>query len=117
MVYTVTHLTIYKYSDAITDSTMELRMQPRSDGNQRCRRFTLDISPEIKTAFYRDYLGNVIHNFNIHAPHRQLAIKAEALVDVKPLSSLPDSLPLSAWDVIDMESQERDNFDFLLDGK
>jgi transglutaminase-like putative cysteine protease len=117
MVYAVTHLTIYKYSDAISDSTMELRMQPRSDTNQRCRRFTLDISPEVKAASYKDYLGNMIHNFNIHAPHRQLAIKAEALVDVKPLPNLPDSLPLSAWDALDAESHERDYYDFLLDGR
>jgi transglutaminase-like putative cysteine protease len=116
MVYAVTHLTVYKYSEAITDSIMELRMQPRSDGNQRCSRFTLELSPQAKAAWYRDYLGNLIHSFDIHAPHRRLAIKSEALVEVKPVPSLPDSLPFNSWDAIDAESHERDYLDFLMEG-
>ena len=43
--YAITHLTLYEYSEPISDNVMELRMQPRSDGWQRCTRFSLDISP------------------------------------------------------------------------
>lgn len=117
MIYAVSHLTIYKYSEAISDSVMELRMQPRSEANQRCRRFSLDISPDARYDSFRDYLGNVIHNFDIPAYHRSLAIKSEAVVEVNPVRSLPDSLPMTAWDSIDSMSQEREYFDFLLAGK
>ena len=117
MIYTVTHLTVYKYSEAISDSVMELRMQPRSDGNQRCSRFTLEISPAVKTSSYRDYLGNSIHHFEIASMHKRLAIKSEALVEVKPNAFLPDALPLNAWDVIDSVKDDREYFDFLLEGK
>lgn len=117
MFYAVTHLTIYKYSEAISDSIMELRMQPRSEGNQRCSRFTLEVSPNVKHFAYRDYLSNTIHNFDIHAPHRRLAIKSEAAVEVKPIGQIPENLSMSAWETIDRQSQDRDYYDFLMDGE
>lgn len=116
MIYAVTHLTVYKYSEAITDSVMELRMQPRSESNQRCSRFNLVVSPEVRCGSYKDYLGNVIHNFDIHAPHRRLAIKSEAVVEVRPNPVLPDALDMTAWNTLDTASNERDYFDFLMDG-
>jgi transglutaminase-like putative cysteine protease len=115
--YSVTHLTLYQYSEPITDSVMEIRMQPRSDGNQRCVRFELEISPESRVIDFRDYLGNNISTFDIPAPHKRLAIKADAVVEVRPLPVLPDSLPAVIWDRIDVAVQEdRELYDMLLPG-
>lgn len=117
MYYAITHLTIYKYSDPIADSVMELRMQPRSDDNQRCPRFDLHVSPSVKTHHYRDYLGNSIHTFDIPAPHTKLAIKAEAVVEVRDNFDLPGSVSMDTWEEIDRRSSHRDFHDMLLPGK
>jgi transglutaminase-like putative cysteine protease len=117
MYYAVTHLTIYEYSEPITDSVMEVRKQPRSDGEQRCIRFLLEVTPKARVFSYRDYLGNTIHTFNVPAAHEHLALKAEAVVEVKPAPLLPDALPDSAWDVIDGQSDDRDMHDWLLSGQ
>ncbi|MEM9953209.1 MAG: transglutaminase family protein [Chloroflexota bacterium] len=117
MYYAISHLTLYQYSEPISDSVMELRMHPRSDGIQRVIRFNLNVSPDTRIFSIKDYLNNTIHHFNIPALHESLAIKAEAIVEVKQPPPLPDTLPESAWDEIDSAIQDRDLYDFLLDGK
>ncbi|MEO1288850.1 MAG: transglutaminase family protein [Chloroflexota bacterium] len=117
MYYAISHLTLYQYSEPISDSVMELRMHPRSDGIQRVIRFNLNVSPDTRIFSIKDYLNNTIHHFNIPALHESLAIKAEAIVEVKQPPPLPDTLPESAWDEIDRAVQDRDLYDFLLDGK
>lgn len=116
MYYAITHLTIYKYSAPINDSVMEVRMQPRSDDHQRCPRFDLHVSPTVKTFQYRDYLGNSIHTFDIPAPHTELAIKAEAVVEVKDIADLPDAISTDAWGEIDRYAKDRDVYDMLMPG-
>lgn len=115
--YAITHLTLYKYSEPVSDSVMELRMQPRSEGLQRCARFTLDISPTARVQSYRDFAGNIIHTFDIPAPHRQLAIRAEAVVELRERELALDSLPASAWEQLDASTAgDPDLFDMLLPG-
>ena len=36
MLYAIRHFTCYRYSQAVWLSMMEVRMHPRSEGNQRC---------------------------------------------------------------------------------
>ena len=115
--YAITHLTLYEYSEPVSDSVMELRMQPRSDGWQRCARFVLDISPTAHVQHYRDYAGNIIHTFDIPMPHRQLAIKAEAVVELREHQLVLDALPWEAWDQLDTNVQnDHDLYDMLLPG-
>ncbi|MBK9125863.1 MAG: transglutaminase family protein [Chloroflexi bacterium] len=116
MIYAITHLTLYTYSEPVTDSVMEVRKQPRSEGPQRSLRFTLDVRPRAKLFHYRDEFGNVVHTFDLPAPHDRLAVKSEAVVEVKPLPALPDSLPESAWDEIDAITLEPAFYDLLLPG-
>lgn len=92
-------------------------MQPRSDEMQRCVRFDLTVSPDAKLAHYYDYLGNTIHTFDIPAPHTRFAIRAEAIVEIRPLPPLPAALSEDAWAAIDEEGSQRDVFDLLLPGR
>src|ERR1700736_5806440 len=102
MYYSIRHVTKFRYSAQVSESLMEARMQPRSDGPQRCLTFQLTVHPRARVQFYRDYLGNTVHHFDVPGGHKQLAIVADALVDVQPASALPKSLGESAWD--DLES-------------
>lgn len=117
MYYAITHLTIYNYSSPINDSVMELRMQPHTDEIQRCMRFTIDVSPTTKVFHHKDYLGNLIHTFDIPATHTKLAIKTESVVELKQRKPLPDVLPISAWDTLDQMAKQRNFYDMLLPGR
>src|SRR5260370_42620615 len=64
---------------------MELRMQPRSEGAQRCLSFQVTVTPRTRVQTYRDHLGNVVQHFFVPGLHRQLMIVAEAAVDVEML--------------------------------
>jgi len=101
MYYALTHLTRFTYDEPITSTVMEVRMQPRSDRNQRCIHFEITISPTTQPQGRKDYLGNAIHVFDIPGQHQKLAIKTEATVEVQPVPPLPDAQPPDAWDTLD----------------
>ena len=51
---------------------MEARMQPRSDGQQRCLHFGLSTTPASRVMIYQDHDGNIVHHFNIPGRHARL---------------------------------------------
>ena len=72
MFYAIRHFTRYRYSKPVSQSSMEVRMHPRSEYSQRCFTFQLSVSPRARVFSYYDHTGNVIHHFDIPEPHRQL---------------------------------------------
>jgi transglutaminase-like putative cysteine protease len=110
----INHVTKFRYSAPITESVMELRMQPRSEGAQRCLKFDLSLRPSARIISYRDHLDNAVHHFDIPGQHTQLVIKAQALVEMQPALQLPDALAPSAWDELDALAAEGDNWEMLM---
>src|SRR5271156_1739127 len=98
MFYSIRHLTKFRYSSEVSESLMEVRMNPRSEGLQRCLSFNLSVTPRARVQQYRDYLGNVVHHFNVPSPHRHLTIVAEAMVDLTPQPALQARLEPGAWE-------------------
>ena len=90
MQYTVRHLTRFTYDNPISESVMEVRMQPRTEQHQRCLRFELTTTPRARVTAYRDPLSNIVHHFDIPGRHGQLTIVAEAIVEFVGAPSLPD---------------------------
>ena len=43
--YSIRHITRFNYDVPVSESLMEVRMQPRTEGTQRCLRFELAIAP------------------------------------------------------------------------
>jgi transglutaminase-like putative cysteine protease len=99
--YAVRHVTRFIYTAPISESIMEVRMQPRTDGAQHCLRFDLSTVPRVRPFTYRDFLGNIVHHFDVPGRHTRLTISAEALVAMSARDPLPGSLPQSAWDELD----------------
>ena len=93
---------------------MEMRMHPRSDGNQRCLTFHLSVSPRCRVFSYRDHLGNNVHHFDIPGDHAQLVIVAESLVDVQPAMMPRTSLGPDAWNELDRMVNSGDYWEMLL---
>jgi transglutaminase-like putative cysteine protease len=113
MFYSIRHLTKFRYASAVSESIMELRMQPRSEGPQRCLHFALNVAPRTRVQSYRDYLGNVVHHFDVPSPHRLLTITAEAMVDIAPRQTLPDALGDNAWRELDALPEAGDYWEML----
>lgn len=109
----VSHLTRFKYDAPVSESVMEVRMQPRTEGAQRCLRFELSTSPRARVFAYQDPQGNVVHHFDIPARHRELAITAESVVEFVAMPEVPEALPLSAWQALDAPVVQDRHVDML----
>jgi transglutaminase-like putative cysteine protease len=111
--YAIRHITRFNYDVPVSESLMEVRMQPRTEGTQRCLRFELAVAPRARVLAYRDHLGNSVHHFDTPARHTQLTITARAYVELDPLPVLPAALDGRAWREVDAWSKRGDLWDFL----
>jgi transglutaminase-like putative cysteine protease len=113
MFYSIRHSTRFRYSDSVRQSVMEVMMHPRSEGNQSVRQFEVSTEPRARIFARRDFLGNIVHHFDIPGAHDQLTVLAEALVEV----SAPRLLPLNGhaddWKALDTMVRAGDYWDFL----
>jgi transglutaminase-like putative cysteine protease len=111
--YSIRHITRFNYDVPVSESLMEVRMQPRTEGTQRCLRFELAVAPRARVFGYRDQLGNSVHHFDTPARHTQLTITARAYVELDPLPAIPASLDVRTWREVDTWGGRGDLWDFL----
>jgi transglutaminase-like putative cysteine protease len=116
MMYAIRHITRFRYSAPVTESVMEVRMQPRRDDTQHCLSFELTTEPQARITASRDYLGNIVHHFDVLRPHRELTITAQALVTTNPAPS-PNRLTPAAWDELDALVEQGDYWEMLIPSK
>jgi transglutaminase-like putative cysteine protease len=114
MFYSIRHLTRFCYSSPVSESIMEARLQPRTEGVQRCLSFQLTVEPRTLVNVYRDYLGNNVHHFDVPGKHRELRILAESLVESQPPPDPPYSLPETAWQELDTLVTSGDYWEMLM---
>jgi transglutaminase-like putative cysteine protease len=113
--YTIRHVTRFTYELPITESVMEARMQPRSEGPQRCVRFGLSTTPQARVRMYADPEGNIVHHFNIPGRHTRLTVTAEALVECTAAVALPERLDADAWQLVDRQTESGEFWELLHD--
>lgn len=113
MYYAIRHVTQFRYSAPIAESAMEVRMQPRRDGTQHCLSFELTTNPRSRITTSRDYLGNIVHHFDIPGQHTQLTITALATVSVTPPPVL-GVLSSDAWNDLDALVADSDAAEMLI---
>jgi transglutaminase-like putative cysteine protease len=114
MYYRIRHLTRYYYSAPVHESLTEVRMHPRTEGRQRCLDYQLAVTPKARVHVYRDFVGNSVHHFGVPAPHRELNIMAESVVEMKDFGLYPQALGPQAWAEIDEEVRRGDFWEMLL---
>ena len=112
MHYTVRHLTRYTYDAPISESVMEVRMQPRSELCQRCLRFELATAPRTGVQAYVDPAGNIVHHFDIPGRHSQLTLTAEAIVEFVGCPDETLTLSMDDWARIDAASASAEDWDY-----
>ncbi len=113
MYYTIQHITKYRYSKPIYESVMQLYMQPRTENMQHCFSFEVTTTPRAHPLPYRDYLGNMVHSFNVPGSHTALTITTRAVVSVQSPPALPDALSPDAWEALDTQATAADYWDAL----
>ena len=113
MRYTVYHLTRFRYDAPVSESVMELRMQPRTESMQRCLRFELATTPRSRVFAYQDPEGNIVHHFDVPARHRELTVVAESVVEFVADVAVPASLDPSTWTLLDEPATRERFFDFV----
>jgi transglutaminase-like putative cysteine protease len=111
MQYAIQHVTCFTYTSSVSESQMEVRMQPRSEGNQRCLEFELEVEPRSRLSAYRDFLNNCVHHFNVPRRHQQLTVTARARVVVDSPPELPEMLDGTAWEEIDRWARGDEHWD------
>jgi transglutaminase-like putative cysteine protease len=113
MFYDVRHVTRFVYSVPVTESITEARMQPRSEGQQRCVKFELTTQPRARVHAYRDYQNNVVHHFDLPGKHKELRINAEATVEVNLSAPLPENVSEEIWLALERATQQAEHWDYL----
>ena len=113
MIYSARHVTTFGYNPAIRESVMEVRMQPRSEGHQRCLTFSLDVFPRANIMVYRDFSGNMVHHFDIPRRHARARVTAQALVEVLAVPE-PELASAGDWQDLDSMAVAGDFWEFLL---
>jgi len=113
VIYTVRHTTTFRYEPAVRESIMEVRLQPRSDGDQRCLSFTLDVDPPASIMQYRDFTGNTVHHFDIAGTHKLVKVTARSAVEVQSVSA-PRAADSGDWADLDALVAGNDYWEMLL---
>src|SRR3979411_2146769 len=113
MIYSVRHTTTFRYEPAVRESVMEVRMHPRSEANQRCLSFHLDVNPPANITQYRDFTGNTVHHFDIAGSHTEVKVSAQSTVQV---DCVPAPRPCEAGDWADLDTLNagEDHWEMLL---
>lgn len=112
MFYSIRHVTRFQYSSPVSESLMEVRMRPRSELLQQCLKFELHVTPRARVQFYRDYLGNTVHYFDVPGHHNRLALIAEAVVEVEEPADIPEAVPMAAWEAVDEMWASGEHYEF-----
>ncbi len=100
MVYDVTHITEYNYSELVSLSHHLLKLAPRALPRQRCLSHEVKIIPEpAVSATRQDYFGNMSQFVTIEQAHRKLVITALSRVANAP-NLWPDPVETPAWEVV-----------------
>ena len=113
MIYSVRHTTRFHYEPAVRESLMEVRLQPRSEGDQRCLSFTLDVDPAANIMQYRDFAGNTVHHFDIAGTHKVVKVTAQSAVEVQPVPA-PRAADGGDWADLDALIAGNDHWEMLL---
>ncbi|MGD0989935.1 MAG: transglutaminase family protein [Candidatus Sulfotelmatobacter sp.] len=114
MFYAIRHFTSYRYSRYVWQSMMEVRMHPRSEGNQRCFVFQLSVNPRARIFGYTDSYGNLVHHFDLPSRHNQLTIIADALVNIEAQPPVPELMEYESWNDLEQLVEKKDYWDMLM---
>lgn len=100
MLYSVEHITQYKYHEQVSLCHNIATLSPRNTEEQICKSFTLIISPlpDILEE-YEDFYGNKLYYFVIEQEHESLTVTVKSQIEkIKPIAT--SSYPTQSWETV-----------------
>jgi transglutaminase-like putative cysteine protease len=82
----IEHTLAFAYDGYISESFIELRVQPKATAGQTVASFSLAIGPPTRVFRYRDWNDNLAHHFTVTKFHDRITVESRSLVDVHPVS-------------------------------
>ncbi len=80
----IEHRLAFSYDNWVSESHLELRVEPRTTGDQTLRSFWVAVGPPTRVHRYLDWNGNHVHHFGIHDFHQRIQVVARSLVETHP---------------------------------
>lgn len=93
----IEHRTRIDYEGEVLASYNEVRMTPLNDGTQSTLDARVQVSPTATGSRYWDYWGAYVTAFDVHVPHRTLALTATSVVET---ADTPRSPGIAGWDTL-----------------
>jgi transglutaminase-like putative cysteine protease len=92
----ISHRTGFTYAGSVGSSYNEARMSPTTEGHQNVLDSRVTVTPSARTYTYRDYWDTQVTAFDVHVPHEQLEVIADALVETSSPVPPPAGLDWAA---------------------
>jgi transglutaminase-like putative cysteine protease len=97
MLLDIEHRFAFEYDAYISESFMELRVQPKTTGDQTVSSFVLAVGPPTRVQRYLDWNDNVTHHFTITRFHDRIEVSSRSLVSTHPaappIPAIADPVP------------------------
>ena len=94
----VEHRFAFEYDGYISESFLELRVQPKTTADQTAVSFMLSVGPPAHVHRYVDWNDNITHHFTVTKFHERIEVAARSVVHTHPatpsLDALTDPVPL-----------------------
>ena len=90
----VRHSTGYRYDTPVHQSYNEVRLTPRTDSRQNVIVSRVETTPATRLYRYTDYWGTAVTAFDLHAPHKELAVVATSVVET---ADIQPPVATAAW--------------------
>jgi transglutaminase-like putative cysteine protease len=76
----VEHRLAFEYDGYISESFLELRVQPKAVPHQTVHAFSLGVGPLTRVYRYADWHENLVHHFNVTRYHNRIEVLSRSLV-------------------------------------
>jgi transglutaminase-like putative cysteine protease len=112
----IEHRFAFSYDGYISESFLELRVQPKATAAQTVASFSLAVGPPTRVFRYRDWNDNLAHHFTVTKFHDRIEVASRSLVDTHPgrpalttVADIPslDGLPWALHDFLQFDGPVR----------
>jgi transglutaminase-like putative cysteine protease len=84
MLLEIEHRFAFEYDAFISESFLELKLQPKATADQTVNSFVLSVGPPARVHRYVDWNDNVTHHFTITRFHDRIEVSSRSLVSTHP---------------------------------
>ncbi len=93
MLLEITHHNTFEYSEPISESCMEFRLTPLTDGSQHLLQHRQRSTPPCPMQQYVDGLGNTVTYLNLLQPHDRMEVIFDSVVETFPARFRGNGIP------------------------